>query len=125
MGDLERTRTAAAHADARRRVIVRRAFGRKLLLPGAQELGRQRRAGDAQRDAVKEIAAGDGPVHSERSITLIVGRLSLVVRHWSFVSGRSSVVVRQWSFVIGRSSLVVRRWSFVFGRSSGSATNDQ
>jgi hypothetical protein len=49
---------------------------------------------------------------------LVVGRWSLVVRHWSFVIGRSSLVVRHWSFVTGRSSLVVRHWSFVTGRSS-------
>ena len=68
--DLERSLVAAAHADARRRIVVGRALGREFLLRGARELGRERRSDDAQRHAVQEVAARDGAAHAEVAIVV-------------------------------------------------------
>src|SRR5262249_29911196 len=71
MRHLERSGMAAAHADAGRRVIVRRLLGGELLLRRARELRRPQRTDDAQGRAVQEVAARDCAVHAERAVMRI------------------------------------------------------
>jgi hypothetical protein len=69
--DLERSVMAAAHAGARRWIVVRSALGRELLLERANELRREQRSDDAEADAVQEIATCDVAAHSKIAIVVV------------------------------------------------------